>query len=199
MTRRHVRATAACAAAIVTALPLATFHAAPVEAAGTQKFQHRAKVGAQVLRVLVLDQTPGIEGGKVVDLRVGRAAAQLNTRKATPAVSTSKTLGGRGLADTDLSGLLTALVAKAGPAKGSEEIPSQTLLPVPAEPLLSLGVSTGDALARWGGAKSCVSGGRPSTASTSSTVDATLLPGAIPDAGSVLALDGTASAIQKTE
>ncbi len=165
---------------------------------GTQKFAHRAKVGAQVLRVIALDQTPGIEGGKVLDLRVGRAAANINSRKATPVVATAKSLGGRGLADTDLSGLLTGLVATAGPVKGAEKIPSQTLVPVPAEPLLSLGVSSGDALARWGGPKKCVPGKKKATASTSSTADAALLPSVIPGFGSLLGLDGTASAIQRT-
>jgi hypothetical protein len=191
--------TMAMATAVATALPLVAFHAAPAEAAGTQKYQHRAKVGAQVLRVLVLDQTPGIEGGKVVDLRVGRASSMLNTRKATPSISTSKSLGGRGLADNDLSGLLTALVAKAGPTKGTDEIPSQTLVPVPAEPLLSVGASTGEAMARWAGKRSCVPGSQEATSSMSSTADATVLPGAIPGTGSLLALDGTASAIQHTQ
>jgi hypothetical protein len=173
---------------------------APAAAAkkGTQKYAHRAKVGSQVLRVIALDQTPGIEGGKVLDLRVGRAASNINTRKATPAVATSKSLGGRGLADTDLSGLLTGLVAQAGKDKGAEKMPSQTLVPVPAEPLLSLGVSTGDALARWGGPKKCVPGTKKVTASTSSTADAALLPSVIPGFGSLLGLNGTASAIQST-
>ena len=197
--RRTTRMTMAMATAVATALPLVAFHAAPAEAAGTQKYQHRAKVGAQVLRVIALDQTPGIEGGKVVDLRVGRASSMLNTRRATPAVSTSKSLGGRGLADNDLSGQLTALVAKAGPSKGPDEIPSQTLVPVPAEPLLSAGVSSGEAMARWAGKRSCVPGGQDATSSTSSTTDVTVLPGAIPDAGSLLALDGTASAFQRTQ
>jgi hypothetical protein len=172
---------------------------APTAAArkGTQKYAHRAKVGSQVLRVIALDQTPGIEGGKVLDLRVGRAASNINTRKAIPVVSTSKSLGGRGLADTDLSGLLTGLVAQAGKDKGAEKIPSQTLVSVPAEPLLSLGVSTGDALARWSGAKKCVPGTKKVTASTSSTVDAALLPGVIPGFGSLLGL-GAASAGQST-
>ena len=165
---------------------------------GTQKSHHRAKVGSQVLRAIVLDQTPGIEGGKVVDLRVGRAAANINTRKENTAVSTSKTLGGRGLADNDLSGLLTALVAKVGPAKGKEAVPSQTLVPVPAEPLLSLGVSTGDTMARWNGPKKCVPGRKAVTSSTSSTADLAVLPSVIPGFGSLLGLDGTVSAIQKT-
>lgn len=198
-TRRTTRMTMAMATAVATALPLVAFHAAPAEAAGTQKYQHRAKVGAQILRVLVLDQTPGIEGGKVVDLRVGRASSMLNTRKPTPSISTSKSLGGRGLADNDLSGLLTALVAKAGPSKGTDKIPNQTLVPVPAEPLLSLGASSGEAMARWAGKRSCVPGGQDATSSMSSTTDATVLPGAIPGTGSLLALDGTASAIQSTQ
>ena len=165
---------------------------------GTQKYHHRAKVGSQVLRAIVLDQTPGIEGGKVVDLRVGRAAANINTRKAAKAVSTSKTLGGRGLADTDLSGLLTGMVAKAGPEKGKEEVPSQTLVSVPAAPLLTLGVSTGETKARWNGPKTCVPGGKSATASSSSTADLGVLPNVIPGFGSLLGLDGTASASQKT-
>lgn len=204
-TRRTTRMTMAMATAVATALPLVALQPAPAQAAparsgeGIQKYQHRAKVGAQVLRVIALDQTPGIEGGKVVDLRVGRASSMLNTRKATPAVSTSKSLGGRGLADNDLSGLLTALVAKAGPTKGTDEIPSQTLVPVPAEPLLSAGVSSGEAMSRWAGKRSCVPGGQDATSSTSSTTDVTVLPGAIPDAGSLLALDGTASAFQRTQ
>lgn len=194
----------AMATAAATALPLLALQSAPGAAAparsgdAIQKYHHRAKVGAQVLRVIALDQTPGVEGGKTVDLRVGRAAAQVNTRKATPVVSTSKSLGGRGLAASDLSGLLTALVAKAGPDKETDTIPSQTLVPVPAEPLLSLGVSTGDASARWNGPRTCVTGSKPATTSTSSTTDVVVLPGAIPDTGSLLALDGTASATQRT-
>ena len=164
---------------------------------GTQKYHHRAKVGAQTLRAIVLDQTPGVEGGKVVDLRVGRAAANINTRKETPVVSTSKSLGGRGLADTDLSGLLTGMVAEAGPKKGKESIPSQTLVPVPLEPLLSLGVSTGETKARWNGPKKCVPGRKAVTSSSSSTADLAVLPSIIPGFGSLLGLDGTISAKQK--
>ncbi len=218
-----VRRTAlAVSTALITALPVLAVSGAPAGAAarsdaassasattdalaaragkkkGTQKSHHRAKVGSQVLRAIVLDQTPGIEGGKVVDLRVGRAAANINTRKENTAVSTSKTLGGRGLADNDLSGLLTALVAKVGPAKGKEAVPSQTLVPVPAEPLLSLGVSTGDTMARWNGPKKCVPGRKAVTSSTSSTADLAVLPSVIPGFGSLLGLDGTVSAIQKT-
>ncbi|MBU2073921.1 MAG: hypothetical protein KJ938_05755 [Actinobacteria bacterium] len=218
-----VRRTAlAVSTALITALPVLAVSGAPAGAAarsdaassasattdalaaragkkkGTQKYHHRAKVGSQVLRAIVLDQTPGIEGGKVVDLRVGRAAANINTRKENTAVSTSKTLGGRGLADNDLSGLLTALVAKVGPAKGKEAVPSQTLVPVPAEPLLSLGVSTGDTMARWNGPKKCVPGRKAVTSSTSSTADLAVLPSVIPGFGSLLGLDGTVSAIQKT-
>uniref|UniRef100_UPI00261785B5 hypothetical protein n=1 Tax=uncultured Nocardioides sp. TaxID=198441 RepID=UPI00261785B5 len=165
---------------------------------GTQKYHHRAKVGAQVLRAIVLDQAPGVEGDKVVDLRIGRAAANINTRKASKAVSTSKTLGGRGLADTDLSGLLTGMVAKAGPEKGKEEVPSQTLVPVPAAPLLTLGVSTGETKARWNGPRTCVPGGKTVTSSSSSTADLAVLPGVIPGFGALLGLDGTVSATQKT-
>ncbi|MAO81660.1 hypothetical protein [uncultured Nocardioides sp.] len=218
-----VRRTAlAVSTALITALPVLAVSGAPAGAAarsdaassasattdalaaragkkkGTQKYHHRAKVGSQVLRAIVLDQTPGIEGGKVVDLRVGRAAANINTRKENTAVSTSKTLGGRGLADNDLSGLLTALVAKVGPAKGKEAVPSQTLVPVPAQPLLSLGVSTGDTMARWNGPKKCVPGRKAVTSSTSSTADLAVLPSVIPGFGSLLGLDGTVSAIQKT-
>ena len=97
-----------------------------------------------------------------------------------------------------LSGLLTALVAKVGPAKGKEAVPSQTLVPVPAEPLLSLGVSTGDTMARWNGPKKCVPGRKAVTSSTSSTADLAVLPSVIPGFGSLLGLDGTVSAIQKT-
>ena len=208
-----VRRTAlAVSTALITALPVLAVSGAPAGAAarsdaassasattdalaaragkkkGTQKSHHRAKVGSQVLRAIVLDQTPGIEGGKVVDLRVGRAAANINTRKENTAVSTSKTLGGRGLADNDLSGLLTALVAKVGPAKGKEAVPSQTLVPVPAEPLLSLGVSTGDTMARWNGPKKCVPGRKAVTSSTSSTADLAVLPSVIPGFGSLLGL-----------
>ncbi|CAM4018279.1 hypothetical protein NOMA109596_18920 [Nocardioides marinus] len=216
------RTALAVSTALITALPVLAVSGAPAGAAarsdaassasattdalaaragkkkGTQKYHHRAKVGSQVLRAIVLDQTPGIEGGKVVDLRVGRAAANINTRKENTAVSTSKTLGGRGLADNDLSGLLTALVAKVGPAKGKEAVPSQTLVPVPAEPLLSLGVSTGDTMARWNGPKKCVPGRKAVTSSTSSTADLAVLPSVIPGFGSLLGLDGTVSAIQKT-
>lgn len=162
------------------------------------KYQHRAKVGAQVLRVIALDTTPGVEGGKTVDLRVGRAASQLNTRKKTPAVATSKSLGGKGLADQDLSGLLTAIVAKAGPTAGEDVKPSQTLVPVPAEPLLSLGVSTGEATARWAGTRTCVPSTQVATSSTSSTADLGLLPGAIPGTPAAIGAEGTASAIEST-
>ncbi len=165
---------------------------------GTQKYHHRAKVGAQVVRALVLDQTPGVEGGKVVDLRVGRAASNINTRKEFPVVSTSKSLGGRGLADTDLSALLTALVVKLPNAKGSEKVPRQTLVPVPADPLLSVGVSSGDTMGRWKGPKKCVPGTKAVTRSTSSTADVGLLPSAIPGFDALVGLPGTADAVQKT-
>lgn len=196
-TSRLRRIGVAVAATLATTLPLLAVTGAPAEA-GKQKYHHRAKVGAQVARVLVLDQTPGIEGGKVVDLRVGRAAGNINSRKAAPAVATAKTLGGRGLGDTDLSGLLTAQVAKAGREKGTQEAPATTLVPVPAAPLLSLGVSSGQALARWGGPKKCVAGRKVATTSTSSTTDLALLPGAIPGLTTLLSLDGTASAIEST-
>lgn len=169
----------------------------PAKKKGAQKYHHRAKVGAQVVRALVLDQTPGIEGGKVVDLRVGRAAGNINSRKDFPVLLTSKSLGGKGLADTDLSALLTALVVKLPNSKGSEEVPSTTLVPVPADPLLSVGVSSGDALGRWNGPKRCVPGTKPVTRSTSSTADVGLLPSVIPGFEALVGLPGTAEALQK--
>jgi hypothetical protein len=206
---RSRRAAVAAVATLATGLPLAAVStpgdAAPASAVEKpakptkkkpQKYQHRAKVGAQIARAIVLDMTPGVEGGKVVDLRVGRAASQLNTRKQTPAVATSKSLGGKGLADQDLSGLLTAIVAKAGPTKGEQVQPSQTLVPVPAEPLLSLGASTGEATARWGGPKKCVPSSQVGTSSTSSTADLGILPGAIPGTPAAISAPGTASAIE---
>jgi hypothetical protein len=214
------RAPAAAVLALVTALPVLAATGAPAGAAvdstaapttaqahgpaarakkkGTQKYHHRAKVGAQTVRVIVLDQTPAIEGGKVVDLRIGRAASNINTRKASTAVSTSKSLGGRGLADTDLSALLTALVVKVGPAKGREEVPHQTLVPVPADPVVSVGASSGDTMARWNGPNRCVAGRKAVTHSTSSTADLALLPSAIPGFDALVGLDGTASAVQRT-
>lgn len=203
-------------AALATGLPLvavgAPGHAAPAPVAATElakpgsqgkpgkkpKYQHRVKLGAQILRVITLDTTPGVEGGKTVDLRVGRAASNVNTRKEVPAVSTSKNLGGRGLQDNDLSALLTALVAKAGPAPGTTEVPYTELVGVPAAPLLTAAVSSGSTSATWAGKGRCVAGDRPATTSTASTVDLAIAPDAAPGVSSLVGLPGTAHATQSS-
>lgn len=201
----------AVAAALVTALPLVAVgspgEAAPAASASpsapakpTKKapYRHRAKLGAQIIRVIALDTTPGVEGGKTADLRVGRAASMVNTRKNVPSVSTSKALGGKGLLDNDLSGLLTALIAKAGPAPQITKIPLTELVSVPTEPLLTVGVSSGAATARWAGKGKCVSGGKPATTSVTSVADVAIAPDAVPGASSLVALPGTSSATQST-
>ena len=205
------RTSVAAVAALATSLPLVALgtpgEALPAPAAVEKpskpgkpgkkpKFQHRAKVGAQIVRAIVLDATPGVEGGKTVDLRVGRAASNLNTRKQVPSVSTSKNLGGKGLADNDLSALLTALVAKAGPTPGTEDVPETVMVPIPGAPLLTADVSSGATRATWAGKGRCVPGGQDATTSTASTADLALLPDAAPGFSSLLALPGTAHASQ---
>ena len=214
---RSRRAAVAAVATLATGLPLVALgspgDAAPAPAATgaasaatakpgkpgkKAKYQHRAKVGAQILRVIALDTTPGVEGGKTLDLRVGRAASNLNTRKKVPSVSTSKNLGGKGLADNDLSGLLTALVAKAGPTPGVDDIPETELLAIPAEPLLSADLSAGATRASWAGKGKCVASNQDATTSMASTTDLAVAPDAAPGFSSLVGLPGTAFAQQST-
>lgn len=161
-----------------------------------QKYHHRSKVGAQSLRAVVLDRATDGQGSKLIDLRIGRTAAKVNSRSDIPVRSTSKSLGGRGLADLDLSGVLTGLSAQAGPAKDADIQPNQTLVPVPLEPLLSLGVSTGETTARWNGPRSCVPTGKKATSATTSTADLALLPDIVPGLASLLSVDGLVSSSQ---
>ena len=160
--------------------------------------QYRAKIGAQIVRVILLDGTPGVEGGKVGDLRIGRAASNINTRKKIPAVSTSKNIGGRGLADNDLSGLLTALVAQAGPTPGTSEQPYTEVLGIPGAPLVTAAVSSGQTAATWAGKGKCVSSKQDATSGMASTADLAIAPDAAPGVSSLVGLPGTAYARQTT-
>ncbi len=178
------------------ALSPAASDRAPSQRPGVQRYHHRSKVGAQSLRAVVLDRAAEGEGSKVIDLRIGRTAAKVNSRSPIPVRSTSKSLGGRGLADLDLSGVLTGITAEAGPTKGADIQPNQTLVPLPLEPLLSLGVSTGEAAARWNGPGSCVPTGKKATSATTSTADVALLPDIVPGLPSLLSVDGLVSSSQ---
>ncbi|MFC6043687.1 hypothetical protein [Nocardioides hankookensis] len=149
----------------------------------------RATTSAEILHLSALD-VPGV--ATLAESSVGASSGSVTG--GSPRTSAAATNLGLALADQDLGAIL-ASVSQAAPPDNSQPTTDRSVDgSVPG--VLGLGVSSVSANARWTGAASCPAPGAPLTTSTVSTADVATEP--LPQAGSLLALDGTASTSQST-
>ena len=151
---------------------------------------YTAGTSAQVAHLTAL-QAPGLPALADLSLAAVNGTAE-------PAVADARNLGGAGLGGTALP-LLAAAHSEATAAAPNPGPVTQTVVPGYAPPLLNLGVSTAAAQARTTADGACLPRGSASSASVVSTVDAALLPGAVPGVGDLLTLPGTVATAQRTD
>lgn len=179
----------------ITALSLALHGAThdPAQAAAppaAPPTQARAATAAEILHLSALS-LPGL--GSLGDVGVGISTGALDG-SATPRTTAESSNLGVALAEQALPDLL---------ATASQRAPRDHLSPATARSvegevpgLLSLGVSTATAQARWLGDDRCPAPGVPLTSSSVSTADAATAEA--PGLGSLLTLPGTVSTSQQT-
>jgi putative cell wall-binding protein len=173
----------------VALVPAATV-LAPAQAATTDAGNYSAQGRATAVHATVLD-AGGL--GQLVDARLATASGSVDSSASTKSKATGRnveaTLLGQSLpADALGAATQTAPPDNADPA-------SKTTVAVPDNPLLSLGVATSTAHARWLD-EDCLAAGQPVEKATATTADAGVLD--VPGVGAVIGLDGEVSTRQAT-
>lgn len=191
--RTVVGVAATAVLALTTSGLVATAPAAQAAAPGP----YQAAANAEVLHInaLSLDLL-----GSLADVGVAVADGSVDSARAARTISDARNVGGTGLGSIDLSAILAHAHAEATQAEHFPAVSTQTVAPVVVPGILDLGISKATAQARWPGDGFALPGLAALSTSTASTVDAAVLPAAIPIAGSVelLALPGTAAATETT-
>lgn len=179
----------------ITALSLALYGVTQVPAqaaapAAAPPTEVRGATSAEILHLSALS-LPGL--GSLADAGVGISAGSVDG-SASPRTTADASNLGVALAEQALPDLLATASQEAPPDHASPATARSIEGEIPG--LLSLGVSTTTAQARWLGNAQCPAPGTPLTSSTVSTADAAT--DETPGLGSLLTLPGTASTSQRT-
>lgn len=187
---RRLQVLAACSllsAVVLVASPAAAAPQAPTQTAGGQ---YSGSGAAELVAV-----EAALAGQPVVDVALPDVSTSVDSAGDPRSTAEAANLSADLLGQLDIGTILSSVSQTAPPDNAAPTV--DTLLGVPANPLLALDVSTGSAWARWPGDGECVAAGQPVSEAFAETANLSVLE--VPGLGNLVTVENPSGGVTRTQ